>query len=278
MPITTLTYQVMIASPTDVCDEKNIIRQILYEWNTINTSSKKIVLLPISWETHSTPTMGGHPQKLLNKIILEDADLLIGVFWTRIGTSTEDYISGTVEEIEEHIKSGKPTMLYFSSAPVHPDSVDHEQYKKLKEFKSSCQSRGLYETYDSINNFKDKFSRQLQIKLNNDEYFNIDSDIEFYSENNQSKIQLSDEASALLIASSNSPNGRIYCLKSTAGLKISTNQIQFVNEPGPRCEATWEHALTQLINHNLIKDLGHKKEVLQITKQGYDLADDLKKQ
>ena len=52
-------------------------------------------------------------------------------------------------------------MLYFSNAPVRPDSVDDEQYKALREFRASCQQRGLIETYDSLEEFQGKLWRQL---------------------------------------------------------------------------------------------------------------------
>ena len=114
--------------------------------------------------------MGERPQGIINKQVLKDCDLLVGVFWTRIGTPSGEYASGTVEEIEEHIKAGKPVMLYFSSVPVIPDSVDQDQYA-LRKFKESCKSRGLFETYADLNDFKDKLYHHLQLKLNHDDYF-----------------------------------------------------------------------------------------------------------
>lgn len=71
--------------------------------------------------------MGDRPQAIINKQLLEQSDLLVAVFWTRLGSPTGATNSGTVEEIEEHLAAKKPTMLYFSSAPVRPDSVDNEQ-------------------------------------------------------------------------------------------------------------------------------------------------------
>ncbi|HKQ36500.1 MAG TPA: DUF4062 domain-containing protein, partial [Verrucomicrobiae bacterium] len=147
MPYDAVVFRVMIASPSDVRVERDLIRDILAEWNAIHSSSRKVVLLPVGWETHASPTMGERPQAVINKQVLKDCDLLVGVFWTRIGTSTGEYASGTVEEIEEHLKAGKPAMLYFSSAPVVLDSVDPEQYKQLQAFKGSCRDRGLYWPY-----------------------------------------------------------------------------------------------------------------------------------
>src|SRR6185295_10136580 len=118
MPFDAKVFSVMIASPSDVESERQIIRDVLSEWNAIHAEVRRTVLLPLGWETHSSPTMGERPQAIINKQVLKNADLLVGVFWTRLGTATGEYPSGTVEEIEEHIASEKPAMLYFSSVPV----------------------------------------------------------------------------------------------------------------------------------------------------------------
>jgi hypothetical protein len=81
-------YKVMIASPGDVEAERAVVREILSEWNTVNSDKRQVVLLAIGWETHSAPEMGDRPQAIINKRVLRDCDLLIGVFWTRIGTAT----------------------------------------------------------------------------------------------------------------------------------------------------------------------------------------------
>ena len=143
-------FNVMIASPGDVGSERAIIRDVIYEWNAVHSQSRNIVLLPIGWETHSSPEMGNTAQEIINNQVLDKCDLLVGVFWTRIGTPTTEYASGTVEEIEKHIEVNKPAMLYFSSQPVALDMVEPEQYSQLKKFKDSCQSRGLYEGFDSL--------------------------------------------------------------------------------------------------------------------------------
>ena len=76
-----------------------------------------------------------------------------------------------MEEIEEHLKVGKPAMLYFSDVPVVMGSVDEAQYARLKGFRDDCMTRELLESYSSVAEFREKFYRHLQIKLNGDEYF-----------------------------------------------------------------------------------------------------------
>ena len=64
MPYQATTFNVMIASPSDVAAERAAVRQTLADWNVIHSESRRIVLLPIGWETHSSPQMGQHPQKI----------------------------------------------------------------------------------------------------------------------------------------------------------------------------------------------------------------------
>lgn len=105
--------------------------------------------------------MGDRPQAILNEQIVKSCDLLVGVFWSRIGTPTGKAVSGTVEEIEEMRAAGKPVLLYFSSQPPPADAVDSEQYKKLNEFRSWCRDKALIESYTDLSDFKDKLERQL---------------------------------------------------------------------------------------------------------------------
>ena len=111
-------YRVMIASPSDVPQERQLVREVIHEWNSVHSEAEGNVLMPIGWETHASPVMGDRPQEIINKQVLKNCDLLVAVFWTRIGSPTGASPSGSVEEIEEHLAAGKPTMIYFSSAPL----------------------------------------------------------------------------------------------------------------------------------------------------------------
>lgn len=270
-------YNVMIASPGDVDNERRIVREIVYEWNAIHSISRKIILLPIGWETHSFPAMGGRPQEIINSQLLKNCDLLVGIFWTRIGTETGQYPSGTVEEIEEHIKAEKPVMLYFSNKPVHPDSINSQQYKKLIAFKKSCQERGLYETYDSISKFKERFFRQLQLKLNEPEFLH---DLSLKQDDNDdidNKISivsnLSEEAKVLLKEASNDNNGTILFLRFLGGCELQTNGKNCITSKEHRVIAKWEYALNQLVSEEIVIERGYKGEIFELTSKGYYLAD-----
>ena len=270
-------FKVMIASPGDVAAERSVIRELLTEWNVVNADSRKIVLLSVGWETHSVPEMGNRPQEIINKQILHGCDLLIGVFWTRIGTATGNFASGTVEEIEEHVKTGKPAMLYFSASPVVPDSIDLDQYKQLQDFRKSCQTRGLYEAYSDLADFRSKLYRQIQMKLNSDPYFQTDS-----SQVGLSEVltippfpTISKEAIYLLKASAEDKTGTILNVAYIGGHSVQVAGKNLIEDGNDRSRAIWTSALTELEGNGYVEPTSDKREVFRLTASGYDALDRL---
>ena len=123
------------------------------------------MLLPLRWETHSAPEYGKRPQEVINRQVVDQCDLLVGIFWTRIGSPTGVTDSGTLEEIERVANDGKLSMLYFSRANKNPDEIDLKQLQKLREFKEKTFPNALVENYTSSVEFRDKLARQLEIQL-----------------------------------------------------------------------------------------------------------------
>jgi hypothetical protein len=243
----------------------------------LNASHRGVFLLPVGWETHTSPSTGKAPQKIIDEQVLTSADLLVGIFWTRLGTATEDYASGSVEEIEEHVKAGKPAMLYFSSAPVRPDSVEAKQYEALKKFKESLKSRGLYESYGDLNDFREKFYRQLQLKINQDSYFASAADDETSAVTLRTPATpaLSREAQILLKEASQDRNGIINRLSHIGGARISTHGRGFVEERDARSLALWDGALKELESCGLIEPMNFKRDGFRVTRDGFAAADKL---
>lgn len=281
MPYLATVFNVMIASPGDVQLERNIVREVTHEWNAVHSVSSKVVLQPLGWETHSSPSMGDRPQAIINKQVLSNSDLLVAIFWTRLGTPTGQAPSGTVEEIDEHVREGKPAMIYFSSTPVRPDSVDENQYRALREFRRECEHRGLVETYDNSTDFRQKFARQLATTINNHQYFKVlgvDLSNDFGARFEQRTLpEISKEAVDLLLEACQDPNGVIVRARHLNGVNVSTNGKEFLKENSPRARAVWEGAVEELASSGLIEDIGHRGEVYQVTRHGYELADILKK-
>jgi len=274
MSFTAEAINVMVASPGDVATERQVAFDAVHQWNSIHAESTGIVLLPQGWETHASPEMGDRAQTLINRQVLERCDLLIAIFWTRLGSPTGEYQSGTVEELETHLASGKPAMIYFSNAPVHLDSVDHEQYAALQQFRRGCESRGLIEQYESVGDFKDKLVRQLaQTMLR---AFSADARDQRPPDEAAERTPLDDlspEPREILIAAAGDQSGTVLRLRSMSGLVVQTNGRQFVQKEDSRSEAQWESAIQELEGLGLLRDRGYKGEVYGVTNEGYRLAD-----
>lgn len=220
--------------------------------------------------------MGASAQTIINKQLLTKCDLLVGVFWTRIGTETEQYLSGTVEEIERHIAAGKPAMLYFSSQPVALDTVDPDQIARLKQFKESCQQRGLYESYDSYGDFRTKFYRHIQLKINDHPIFDVGTMSDRASETVESETGLPDlthESRILLKEASQDPHGVIIHARFIGGTALQTNGKNLISSNERREVAKWEEALQELTRTDLVVERGHKGEMFEISNLGYQVAD-----
>lgn len=157
--------KVLIASPGDVEEERDAIPEVIARWNNANAESIGVVLLPVKWETHSAPLLGDRPQGIINEQLVKSCDMAIGVFWTRLGSPTGVSESGTAEEIEWFITSGRPVMVYFSSRQVDPTKLDLDQYKALKEFQKKMQKLGLTGSYNSVTDFREQLLNQITINV-----------------------------------------------------------------------------------------------------------------
>lgn len=121
--------------------------------------------MPLRWETDARPGLGIPPQDSINLQIVDHADMVIGVFWTRLGTPTGAADSGTVEEIDRAGEDGKPVMLYFSRAPVDPETLDLDEYARLADFRQRTYPRGLVEKYTSLDEFRRSLTRHLAMQV-----------------------------------------------------------------------------------------------------------------
>lgn len=154
-------FRALVASPSDCVHERKNIPEVISSWNAIHSLNSAAIIEPVLWETHSRPEMGSRPQELINHQLVAHCDLVIGAFWTRLGTPTGVAESGTAEEIEHFREAGKPILLYFSSAPVVPESLDVDQYKALTQYKVSLEHMGLYSKYETLADLRDQLQRHL---------------------------------------------------------------------------------------------------------------------
>jgi hypothetical protein len=275
---------VMIASPGDVAEERDVIRGVIHDWNDINAEHTNTLLSAVGWDTHSSPELGARAQDLINTRVLKNCDLLIGVFWTRLGTPTGNSPSGTVEEIEGHIHAGKPAMIYFSSKPVATESIDSTQYAQVKDFQNQLKDRGIIETYNNIEDFKYKLSKQMQLCLVNNQYLRglVTSTASLGAVGTPGvsvrglsiDFNLTDEAKELLKAAATDQRGTIIKAAHIGGRVIQAGGKSFGGERG-RESAKWEAALDELESTHLVVGRGDKGQIYELTHRGWEVVDAL---
>ncbi len=211
--------------------------------------------------------MGDRAQAIISRQMADGCDILVGIFWTRVGTPTGGYASGTIEEIERHLAADRPALLYFSSAPVQLDSVDPDSYSRLKAFKASCMDRGLIQQYSSQSEFQQLFQRHLAKTMNG-----LGGPGQVPAPLAPS-VELSDEARRLLRDAANDQHGTIIVTQSLAGWTVQVGGVDLVEPKHAREEARWRAAVSELLDAELIEPVGNKGELFSVTNLGYKAAD-----
>lgn len=156
MPKEITQFRCLLISPGDVEAERDAITKLVESWNAQIGKNLNVNIDLTKWETHSTPDMSEGPQDVLNRQIVDDCDLGIAIFWSRIGSPTKGYISGSVEEIERLLKINKRVLVYFCEKPIPQNSLKDDQFNKLQRLKGEFSERGLLNTYSTISELTEK--------------------------------------------------------------------------------------------------------------------------
>lgn len=150
-----------LAGANDVATEHAVIREVVQDWNAQHGSALAAYITVTSWRDAVYPQGGAEPQAIINRQILDSADIVVGVFWTRFGTPTSTAGSGTEEELERSIAAGKKVLVYFSDRPVAPSALDANEYQRVLAFRTKYSTRGLYSVISDIDSFREQFRNHL---------------------------------------------------------------------------------------------------------------------
>ena len=261
-------YNVMIVSPSDISEEREIAKNVLYRWNELNSRFHNIVFSVLGYDINAHADSGIHPQESLNHQLLEQADLIIAIFWTKLGTPTTEYSSGSVEEISKHIEQGKKALIYFSNKTVDPRNIDSEQYKNLQEYKKSIQGRAFYKEFSSEDEFRKILENDIQLFSNELIQNNTENK---KKSNNTMQVTISDKEIEIL--KSMEDDGELQFIQFVDGPNLNGRTID-----NPREAAEIKEAINKLESYNLIEDIGYKGELFRLTAEGYRACDEIHKQ
>lgn len=164
MPYQATIYQVLLSSPSDLpVQHREIITSAMQMWNATSGRMSKIHFSATDWNTGVNPTYGVHPQQAINDAIVDSSDLAIVVFTGKLGTPTENFESGTVEEIERLFEEGKQVAIFVNRISIPAEGVSSAQAKlRLEEYLESVQSKCFYKDYSSLEELTQSVNTLLQ--------------------------------------------------------------------------------------------------------------------
>ena len=272
MPYPATVIEVLIASPGDVDAERKIARDVILRRNQIHCQKDRLILLPRMWETDAAPEMGSDAQDIINKQLVKGSDLLVAIFWTRLGSPTPRAPSGTVEEIMEHLNAGKPALIYFSRKAIAFD-MRLDQREALQAFKDEIRPKGLVVEFNDESHFKDRFRDDLERTVHR--FF---SGAGLAAAERETAFEptipsLSDKALAILSGTAKSDNKQFMRMNMVTGPRIWSEGTVFHQEGDAKAAIGWTSAIQELVTAGLCRDLNGKGQIFELAQDGLDFLE-----
>lgn len=154
--------RVVAVSPGDVDAERKRLANVVDELNRRVASHHGCQLVLWRWETDAHP--GLHlegPQGLIDNVMrIHDADVVVGIFWNRIGTPTKGAQSGTAHELRQawdawQAKQRPQVMVYFCERKSRPrDAAEASQLQQLLRFRDELPAEHMWWRYVTVADFE----------------------------------------------------------------------------------------------------------------------------
>lgn len=166
MPKTITVYDLLISCPSDVTEFIPTITKEIDLFNNYYGRKNNVIIRALHWSKDTFSQLGNSPQDLINEQLVDTCDIAICILWTRFGTPTQMYGSGTEEEIERLLSQNKQVFLFFLNKPINPTKIDVKQYINVQNFKEKLKSDGIFF------NVNDEFELAQHLRQNLELYFN----------------------------------------------------------------------------------------------------------
>jgi hypothetical protein len=154
--------RVVVVSAGDTIAERDAVVSVVDELNCRLAPAQGCRLSVWRWETDARP--GLHlkgPQGLIDeRMRIGDADIVIGIFWTRFGTPTGDAASGTEHELRSawaarHERGRPDVMVYFCGRKAAPaTAAEADQWQRVLRFRAELPKAQLWWPYKQTVEFE----------------------------------------------------------------------------------------------------------------------------
>jgi len=175
MPIKVIRVDVFISSPSDLVEERKIIRRVIEKLNR-SPLRDSYFLVPLLYEDEVPPEIGKEAQLIVDRYMqVQNSYILVSLFWTRMGTpftiieTKEKYESGTQYEIlkgyENFKQKGQPHILLYRKEKEN-SQADPIQKEKVEKFFNDFMGdppklNGLFAKYTDPAEFEAKIEDHL---------------------------------------------------------------------------------------------------------------------
>ncbi len=259
---------IFIASPMDVQEERQIVKDRIHRWNVTHSAKRGIVLLPLAFETHTPSRFGTPPQDTIDKYVLDNADFLIAIFWSTVGSGA------TMGEILRHVESGKPASMFFSSKPIQRDHLTTAQ--EVVALQKKFQSQTYYHEFSDRQQFIDKLDHEINKFIDE---LGIDDLSVVENINGTRNLKLSKYSTEIIKVLSRTRRP-LRVQNFPDNFQIDSGDEIIYNGNDPREYSIWKDSVNELQFYNMIeylKMISHG-EVYELSKKGWDAADALQEE
>jgi len=175
VPRQVIRIDIFISSPSDLAEERQIIRRVIEKLNR-GPLRDRYFLVPSLYEDEVPPQIGKDAQLIVDRFMqVQNSYILVSMFWARMGTpfniieTAEHYESGTQYEIlkgyEHYCKHGLPHILLYKKEKESPgaDPAQKEKVERFFEqfFGDPPELKGLFEKYSQPCEFEAKVEAHL---------------------------------------------------------------------------------------------------------------------
>ncbi|WP_026373492.1 hypothetical protein [Agrococcus lahaulensis] len=165
MAFNALVVQVMISAPGDFPEtHRGVIHRAMRRWNVDHGKLRSIIFVPTDWTEGSTPGVADdYAQQMINEQLIDASDVAIVVYTDRLGTPTPEHESGTAEETDEFIQTGKEVLIYRNMTDRRPVSGIEATAEKarLETYLSHVRKRALVGEYNQAHDLELKLMTDL---------------------------------------------------------------------------------------------------------------------
>jgi len=162
MPERRIRLRLVVVSPGDVANERDIVENVANELRRSIADHHGFDLHVSRWELDATPGLhtAGAQGLIDPHLDIPSADLVVAVFWSRLGTPAMGTRSGSEHELQVAIRAwreqGKPQVFtYFCRRPTtHRAAIDAEQHWQLLRFREELPKELFLWEYELTTDFE----------------------------------------------------------------------------------------------------------------------------